>query len=229
MTTGRLNLYGDTLVSTTGAHGGDIAGQRLDELDTRALHAVLDSAPTKPVGVEFGCGFGWQGARFALLGARMHLYDLLPPSALLCALQAEPALELRYWQSDLAELAVLELPPSIDFVFSQRTIHYLRFEAALGLMAMTASRMEPGAPCDLSVSGIGSELGEGYADAALPVEQRFAVLAEPMRGRHGIGEPVCLYAADDLEALMAAAGFDAERIWMSPFGNVKGIFRRSSV
>ena len=39
----RPDLYGDRLVATTGTHGPDIASQRIDDLDRRALEAVLAS------------------------------------------------------------------------------------------------------------------------------------------------------------------------------------------
>jgi hypothetical protein len=227
MTGSALNLYGDALIETTGTHGSDIAGQRIDELDRIALAQVLDLAATRPSCVEFGPGFGWQGARFALLGARTHLYDLLPPSRLVSAVAREPGIELVYSQVDLGVLAGVVLPPRIELAFSQRTLHYLPFAAARDLLTLAAGRMGAGAMLCLSVSGIASELGDGYAHAALPVAQRFAPLAPAMQSRHGITEALCLYAPAELTALAEASGFAAERVWLSPFGNVKGIFRRA--
>ena len=59
-----LNLYGDRPISTTGAHGIDVASQRLDALDKEALEQVLQSGERLSC-IDLGCGFGWQGVRFA--------------------------------------------------------------------------------------------------------------------------------------------------------------------
>lgn len=215
-----LNAHGDRLIETTGAHGADIAAQRLDALDRRALHALLErgDAPTRCV--EYGCGAGWQGLRFALLGAEVRLYDLMPP--------AEPTASLgriEHLRCDLAGLTADDLPPSIDIAFSQRALHYLRFADARRLVELTASRMPPGARFFVSASGIDSELGDDYAARGLPIEQRFAALAEPARRKHGIDAPLSLYAPAELSALMRSAGFDELALWSSAFGNVKGDFR----
>ena len=228
MTQGALNLYGDALIETTGTHGADIASQRVDVLDRAALAHVLQVTAERPVCLDLGCGFGWQGVRFALLGARAHLFDLLPPSRLVSAVAAEPGIALAYDQADLRELARLALPPAIDVVFSQRTLHYLPYDAARALLSLLAGRMGEGAMLYVSVSGLASELGAGYPHAALPIAQRGAPLAPAMQRRHGIAEPVCLYAPEELAALAQGCGFGAERVWVSAFGNVKGIFVRKA-
>ena len=92
---------------------------------------------------------------------------------------------------------------------------------------MLASRLCPGARLFISASGMQSELADGYPHAGNPVEERFALLAPAMQAKHGVREPVCLYAKDELERLVLAQGFTAIRTWTSPFGNVKGVFERS--
>jgi hypothetical protein len=111
--------------------------------------------------------------------------------------------------------------------YSQRFIHYLRFQEAARLLATLASRLCPGARLFISASGMQSELSEGYPHAGNPLEERFALLASAMQAKHGVREPVCLYTKDELERLVLAQGFTAIRTWASPFGNVKGVFERS--
>lgn len=221
-----INLYGDQLIETSGSHGADIASQRIDDLDRQALRLVLKLSSDKPVCVEYGCGLGWQGVRLALLGAQVHMYDLLPPSPLVQALLVEPDLQVDYHQRDLCGLSAEDLPTSIRIAFSQRTVHYLQWDAALQLVRSTADRMAPGAAFFISASGIESELGEGYAGSAVSVDRRFAALSRSMQDFHGIRERVCLYSEADLRLLMGLAGFTEVRVWKSSFGNIKGVFRR---
>ncbi len=221
----RLNEHGDRLIETTGSHGADIAAQRLDELDRRALQVVLERGDADTCCVEYGCAAGWQGLRFALLGAEVHLYDLLPAREPVAPLLGRHPLRIEHSTCDLATLGADDLPPAIDLAFSQRALHYLRAADARRLIAITASRMRPGARFFVSVSGIDSELGHGYPARDAPIDERFARLAAPARSKHGIDAPLCLYAEAELPALMRTAGFDEVAVWRSPFGNVKGDFR----
>ncbi len=224
-----LNDHGDRLVPTTGRHGADIASQRIDELDRRALRAVLDHAAPAPVCVDYGSGLGWQGVRLALLGARVLLVDQLPCPPLVQQLRGVDGVDLDWRTLDLRALRADDLPATIDLAFSQRTLHYLRHAEARHVVATTAARMASGARFFASVSGLDSELGDGYAAADAPVAERWAPLATVARERHGIAEPVCLYTEGEFTALMADGGFDADAVWRSPFGNVKGVFvRRAS-
>ena len=71
-----LNLYGDRLVATSGRHGGDIASQRIDELDRACLEFCLSLGPGVAA-ADIGCGLGAQGFRLAALGAAVTLCDPL--------------------------------------------------------------------------------------------------------------------------------------------------------
>ena len=228
MTPHVLNDHGDRMVPTTGSHGADIASQRLDELDRRALRAVLDHGGPPPVCVEYGSGLGWQGVRMALLGARAVLVDQLPCPPLVARLRGMAGVAIDYHALDLRALRAEHLPAAIDIAFSQRTMHYLRHAEARRVVESTAARMTPAGLFFVSASGLASELGDGYAAAGVPIADRYGPLAPAMRDHHGIAEPVCLYTEDELAALMRAAGYAVEALWRSPFGNIKGVFRRTT-
>jgi len=222
-----LNEYGDSLIATTGVHGADIASQRLDDLDRDALSDLLERRGEPCTSVDIGCGFGWQGLRFAMLGAGVHFYDLLDEPAIVRTLREDHHLPLVYTKGDVTTIQAASLPTRIDLGFSQRFIHYLEFETAVAMLRRFATRMPTASPFYMSASGINSELAEDYRDRDALLTERFALLSPSIRARHGISAPVCLYDEADLSTLMAGAGFVAVKVWSSPFGNVKGVFRKS--
>jgi len=210
------------------SHGVDIASQWTDELDLEALRFLVSPKIPRRVAVDLGCGVGAQGIRFAVLGCKSTLYDLVDIGARIE--QVKQALQidkLEFRQTDLRQVTPEDLPADIGLAYSQRFIHYLRFEEASRLLATLACRLCARARLFISASGLRSELALGYAHAEQPVEQRFAPLAKDMQAKHGMREPVCLYTADELERAVLAHGFTAVRTWISPFGNVKGVFERS--
>lgn len=219
-----LNDLGDRLVPTTGRHGADIARQRLDALDRAALrHAIGLELPA--VALDLGGGHGMQALRLAALGLDTWLIDQLPRAQTVLGIAGlAEALPLRHLQIDARALDTGELPDAIALCCSQRFIHYLRHAEARVLLRRVRERMRPDGRLYLSASGLDSELGDGYAAARAPVAERFAALAPAMADKHGIHEPVCLYAPQELESLAEGAGFVCEEVSASVFGNVKGVF-----
>jgi SAM-dependent methyltransferase len=221
-----LNEYGDRLIATTGVHGGDIALQRMDELDRRALSDVLAERASACTTADLGCGFGMQGLRFALLGARSHLFDLLPEPSIFGAIREQTNIRLSYVSGDLRQLAATGIPDDLDVVFSQRFIHYLEFEQASRLIATVASKARQGARFYISASGLESELGSGYSAHRSDLSERFDFLSADLQAKHGMRERVCLYTEVDLKTLMSNSGLSAVEVWSSSFGNVKGVFAK---
>lgn len=74
---GKLNIYGDELIGTTGVHGADIALQRMDDLDRQCLEFILLNGDKRLIAYDIGCGAGIQGMRFAALGCISRLYDIM--------------------------------------------------------------------------------------------------------------------------------------------------------
>ncbi len=212
---------------TIASHGADIAAQWVDELDLETLRFVVSPKIPKRVAVDLGCGLGVQGIRFGVLGCKAVLYDVVDISERIERIkQALGIQNLEFRQIDLRQAAPEDFPADIGVVYSQRFIHHLRFEEAWRLLEMLAGRLCARARLFVSASGLGSELGAGYAHLANAIEHRFAPLANEMQAKHGIREAVCLYAPEELERLVVAHGFVTVRTWTTPFGNVKGVFER---
>ena len=183
--------------------------------------------PKKRVAIDLGCGLGVQGIRFSMLGCRAALYDLVDIGDRIERVRQSLGIQnLDFRQIDLRQATPEDFPPIVGVAYSQRFIHHLRFDEASRLLAMLAVRLCTGARLFISASGLGSELGAGYAHFASRIEQRFAPLAANMQEKHRIREPVCLYTVAELEQLVVAHGFIAIRTWASPFGNIKGVFER---
>ena len=209
------------------SHGADIAAQWVDELDLETLRFVVSPKIPKRVALDLGCGVGVQGIRFAVLGCKSVLYDVVDIGDRIERIkQALGIQNLEFRQIDLRQATPEDFPTDIGVAYSQRFIHHLRFDEASHLLGMLAGLLCAKARLFVSASGLGSELGAGYAGTGVAVEHRFAPLASEMQAKHGIREADCLYAIEELERLVLAHGFGTIRTWTTPFGNVKGVFER---
>jgi hypothetical protein len=218
-----LNDYGDVLIQVPGGLGGEIAIQRFDELDRKCLAFALGEQGGGAV--DLGSGQALQPVRLALADMETWAFDLQDLGARYDELvKLLPGAKLRFFRKDLRALEASDLPDDLRLVYSQRTLHYLRFQESVQLLRTLVPRLVGGARCFLSVSGLHSELGQGYAASVNDLASRFGYLAPEIKKRHGIEEEVCLYSQDDLERLGTASNLKVERIWLSAFGNVKGIF-----
>jgi len=165
----------------------------------------------------------------ALLGAKMVLIDRADFASRFARLAKElPTSNLTFVRADLQSLPVTVLPKRIDLFYSQRTLHYLPFRHACGLLKRISRRMPKGGQGFFSVSGMNSELSEGYAAARFPVPKRFGELSAQMAGKHEIHGPVCLYTEEDVIILLQGAGLRPKRVWKSAFGNVKAVFQMAN-
>ena len=223
----QANLHTEPSLHSVTSHGVDISAQWIDHLDLETLRFVVSPKMPERVALDLGCGLGVQGIRFAVLGCRSVLYDIADIGQRIEVVRQVLGIQtLEFRQIDLRHATPEDFPEAAGVAYSQRFIHYLRFDEASRLLALLAGRLCTGARLFLSASGLASELGMGYAHAGNPVEDRFAPLAGEMQAKHSIREPVCLYSVEELESLVCARGFATIRTWASPFGNVKGVFER---
>jgi hypothetical protein len=100
-------------------------------------------------------------------------------------------------------------------------LHYVTYPQAKETLGVLRQQCRAGAKLYLGVSGLASELAQGYAGTMAPAENRYCELDAFQQARHKISEPVCLYAPEELAALVRTCGFTISRVWLSAFGNVK--------
>ncbi len=226
----QLNLYGDLGSFHAGKFGNDIASQRYDALDAACIehaHTLIQGKKPKYIAVDLGCGRGIQGLRLALMGFTAYLYDILPVPQLVSRVnQVMPVCDLKSVQCDLRNVSTSNLPSTIDLCYSQRFIHYMKWQEALRLLSGIWRKMSKGGRVYVSASGLHSEIGEAHPHAGLDVRERFARLDPAMAEKHNIKVPICLYSEEELRALLKEAGFSTINTMTSEFGNVKGVFEK---
>ena len=84
-------------------------------------------------------------------------------------------------------------------------------------------KLKIGGKIYVSVLGLHSELGDGYAGRETLVESRFGDLAAPLAAKYDIAGPVCLYSERNLFMLLLEAGASVLRTLTTTHGSVKGI------
>lgn len=228
-----LNIYRDNPSYLMLSRGADISSARLDSLDFSYLSFAMNrlaentNKKRKLNIVDLGCGLGVPTMSTAFMGASCYFFDIVDLFAYYASYKKiNPKLQIKFRKADISKAHMSIYPKKIDVIYSQRTIHYLRFSEAESLVGKMYSRLSVGGRAFISVSGLDSELGDGYEDKRLDVRDRFSLLSGKMSEKHGIQEQVCLYRPDDLEKMMSFAGFRTLNVEVSEFGNVKGIFEK---
>ncbi len=226
MTKTPFNIYGDANIPTTGAHGANITEQRVDRLDAECLDFVSSlteqHAARNIQAVDLGGGSGRQSMRMAALGADVLLIDLSDQEPSAQQFNQEDARgKVRFLRKDMREIADAEWPASIDCIYSQRAMNYLRYNAALDILSQLRRRASDHARLFLSMGGLETEYGRCYMARDLPIEKRFGKLSPDMAAAHGIHADICLYRESELVELVKAAGFTPITSWASDFGSPK--------
>jgi SAM-dependent methyltransferase len=221
--TKKLNQYGDYLVpANKHGHGSEISSFRRDDLDKNALLFVQDFLDSTPVVFDLGTGFGSMALEFSKLGANVYAFDIATMRPL-----HEESKRGKFPFSNIVQgdirIVDWSLYPAPDVVFSQRTLHYLKYTEVVDVLSRILRDREK-IKLFLSFSGMSSELSEGYPK--LDIKMRFEFLSEEMRIKHDIKNRVCLYSTDDVVRLAKDLSLKVEDVWASAFGNVKAILSK---
>lgn len=215
----------DRPLKTRSGHGIDVAVQREDYLDGSAIRQIrtLIAGRGTARALDAACAAGGQARRMAKAGAAVTAVDLhYDGGALLRAAADEGLTQIDFVQADLRNPALYRRLGQFDLIIAQRFIHYLPFPEAVNVVRLFRDALLPEGTLYLSASGLGSELGQQY-DGAAHIAERFAPLWPPMANKHGIHGRVCLYEEHDMRALLEASGLRVEKLYASPFGNLKCI------
>jgi 2-polyprenyl-3-methyl-5-hydroxy-6-metoxy-1,4-benzoquinol methylase len=215
----------DKPLKTKSGHGIDVAVQREDYLDGSAIRQIRSLVAQRGVAraLDAACAAGGPARRVARAGAVVTAVDLHSDGAALVRAAADEGLtQVEFVQADLRNPELYQRIGQFDLIIAQRFIHYLPFPDAVEVIRLFRNALLPDGKLYISASGLRSELGQQY-DGAKDVAERFAALWPPMANKHGIHGKVCLYEEHDMRALLAAGGMRAEKLYASPFGNLKGI------
>jgi SAM-dependent methyltransferase len=219
-----INEYGDILLPTTGAHGGDVSSQRMDDLDLACLDFARQGASRdaeRPLALDIGGGYGAQSKRMAQLGAEVTLVDLTDQAANVAGFNRDLAREaIRFFQADIRTLRWCR---HFDIVYSQRMISCIPFRDAQAVLTDLRRLSRRGAHFFISAGGLHTEIGMQYPHRELDVSERFSSISPAMAVKHQMTAPECLYSEAELAELLSSCGLSIVRSWTSPFGNPKVI------
>ncbi|MDE2441457.1 MAG: class I SAM-dependent methyltransferase [Betaproteobacteria bacterium] len=131
--------------------------------------------------------------------------------------------QISYVASELDTMPEALPGQPFDMIVLRRGLCGQPYEQACQIVRRLMRQLRIGGKLYVSVLGLHSELGQGYADGDALIEQRFAPLASPLAEKYEIHQPVCLYTERNLFMLLLEAGASVLRTLTTTYGNVKGI------
>ncbi len=218
-----LNEYGDKLDQTKSARGSNVSNQRIDDLDQACLDAVTEHVKSNDHChvVDLGCGSASQSFRLAELGAQVTAIDL--------------SIDIEYKhhngiyiEKDFRDITAHDFKSSIDVLYSQRSLHYLRYQEMMNLLRMLYNLMSPSAMIFMSLAGYDTEYGLTYPDRNKKLEDRFTMVSPDMQKKHGIFHPLATYKKSEVFNILTDLGFKNIEVTQSDFGNIKAIATKPS-
>jgi cyclopropane fatty-acyl-phospholipid synthase-like methyltransferase len=226
LTAASMNLYGDTLIPTTGIHGGDISSQRSDELDLDCLRLVEKRARVElsTNALDLGGGLGAHSKRMARLGANVVLIDLTDQSDNIKQFNAEKGHDaIHFYQWDVRDFKFSNEVANFDLVYSQRMLSCIRYHEAESLICRVREVCSPSVQYFLSAGGLSSEIGRSNTHCEMPIKNRWGFASGDLAHRHQILAPECPYSEDEFVCLLKSCQLTVVRSWTSPSGNPKAI------
>lgn len=202
--------------------GVDVAIRRADDLDKLMLDWVRENEVPKVL--DLGSGAGGQSLRLVQAGADVTAIDITDYSVEFTKIRTKNLLteeSLKFFTGDIKTLDFILKNREFDIACLQRVIHYLPYQEAFNLLVYLRKKV-----CKklyLSVTGLDSDIGQGYFDKNKPIESRFCRLEIKMAEKFYINEPICLYSKSEFQDLLIKAGWRIEKCWVSAFGNIKAV------
>lgn len=203
-------------------HGIDVASKRADDLDKKVLAYIADHPGCQVL--ELGSGAGGQSVRMALAGAQVTAVDRFDFSSIFAQLREEKGLsvdQLHFVLGDMLWLEDMGVQGKFAATVLQRTLHHVPYLAAKQLLTHLKELTTGG--LYVSVTGLGSLVGDTYPGGLEPITERFCSLTDLGKEMFQIREPVCLYTQTEFEELLEVAGWRVDECWVSAFGNIKAV------
>ncbi len=110
-----------------------------------------------------------------------------------------------------------------DIIVLRHGLCHLPYAQGKEKIRQLMKKLRIGGKLYISILGLHSEVGEGYAGREQSIYERFAELSPAMADKYGIPEKVCLYSERDLFLLLLESGASVLRTLTTTWGNVKGV------
>jgi cyclopropane fatty-acyl-phospholipid synthase-like methyltransferase len=232
-----INSEGDRFLVTQQGRGVDISSQRMDELDQASITHIqhLNHEGNSPVQViDLGGGFGVHSIRMAQAGAQVTFIDVdcNTARAKFEAAATEgliPSDSITLHEIDFKDIRKNILPPACSILYSQRALHYIRYDEAQTLLTTLFNTMTWEGKLFLSVAGYDTEYGLTFPDRDKPIQNRYSMVTTDMQEKHGILHPIVTYTENELHDLVDSVGFTVDSLTSSHFGNIKLIARKRNL
>ncbi|HOI52439.1 MAG TPA: methyltransferase domain-containing protein [Azonexus sp.] len=164
-------------------------------------------------------------SRFAALGARVTLADRAERK------QEIEGRVLAAGYPDHIRFAATELPSPppqdpnapYDIIVFRHGLCKLPYARGKQLIQQLMQQLKIGGKLYLSIIGLHSELGEGYAGHEQSIYERWGKLSPAMARKYDVRDEVCLYSERDLFLLLLESGASVLRTLTTTWGNVKGV------
>lgn len=163
--------------------------------------------------------------KFARLGAQVIVADNAARKSEIEGriLANDQQTNINYFEGELISFPEVLPGEPFDIIVVRRGLCGMPYDEARQILRRLLLNLKIGGRLYVSILGLHSELGDGYADAERPVEQRFAKLAPGLIKKYGINSEVCLYSERNLFMLLLDAGASVLRTLSTTHGNVKAV------
>ncbi len=199
----------------------------VDELERMAVEEAIkrrcfNPNPTALVVPDGRCNLSFELARKGVLVTAADSGEWDDDDAA-CLYPATTRSHVNFQPISLTKLSK-DLPNEpFDLIFCSRNFCSLPYPQAREVVRNLLRRLKIGGRLYLSVLGLHSELGDGYADADKEVNQRYCELKPDLAEKYTISGPVCLYTERNFFTLILEAGGGVLRSFTTTHGNVKGV------
>ncbi len=198
--------------ATPGNHGRDISNNYCDTLDRACVEHVRTILVRKKIKtLDLGCGLGDVSLQMAELGAKVTMFDIsnMPKDNIIRAISEKrvAADKVVFRQKSFANILVDEVPNNLDVLYSQRALHYLKYEELKNSLSTIFNKMAKGGKAFLSVGCCDGPLAKDYPALDRGIKDRFSCLSLKMAGKNKIHQPVTLYSKGEFKELLQSVGF----------------------